>query len=142
MPGIYGFVGGPGLRDAAARLDAMAEGLRHHPWYAEDRHVDADAGLALGRTTLGVVDPAEQPATNEDGHLLACLGGEVLDYDSQLAALEAAGHRFRGDSQAELLVHGYESEGKEFFRDLHGMFAAAIWDAHRRDWSSSTTASA
>ena len=71
MPGIYGWSGRPEAPDATLRFGAMAERLRHHPWYVEHGHVDPAVGLALGRTSLGVIDPAEQPARNEDDAVLA-----------------------------------------------------------------------
>jgi asparagine synthase (glutamine-hydrolysing) len=110
----------------------MAQRVRHHPWYAEHQHADPAAGLALGRVALGVVNAAAQPAFNEDRSLLAVMEGEVYDYDERRAALEAAGHVFRGDSHAELLLHGFEEAGQAFFRGLHGFFAAALWDGKER----------
>lgn len=132
MPGIFGVVGGTPREDLSATLAEMASKLRHHPWYVENRHVDVAGGLALGRVTLGFVNAAAQPAGNEDRSLLAMMEGEVYDYDEQRRALTAAGHVFRGDSHAELLLHGYESAGQQFFRALHGTFAAAIWDVRNR----------
>ena len=88
--------------------------------------------MALGRISLGFVNGAEQPATNEGRSLLAMMEGEVYDYEDQRRILEAGGHIFHGDSQAELLLHGYESRGEEFFAGLHGKFVAAIWDKNHR----------
>jgi asparagine synthase (glutamine-hydrolysing) len=131
MPGIFGVVGrAPG--NHAALLADMAGRLRHHPWYTEHQHIDAAAGIGLGRVALGFVNAAVQPAFNEDRSLLAVMEGEIYDYDEQRRALEAAGHAFHGDSHAELLLHGCEQSGPAFFRNLHGFFAAAIWDARNR----------
>lgn len=132
MPGIHGFIGLPQPSDAALRLEAMAAAVRHHSWYRDDRYVDAEAGLALGRVSLGLVDQADQPARNEDGSFVGVLIGEVLDAPEHRAVLKAAGHVFRGESDAELVVHGYEQEGSAFFKRLDGSFSAAIWDGRRR----------
>jgi asparagine synthase (glutamine-hydrolysing) len=129
MPGICGLVGVPTGGDVASLLDQMVQRLRHFSWYVEQRHVDASAGLGLGRVSLGFVNTAEQPAYNEDRSLLALMEGEVYDYEEQRRALAAAGHVFQGNSHAELLLHGYAAAGPKFFRGLHGTFAAAIWDA-------------
>jgi asparagine synthase (glutamine-hydrolysing) len=132
MPGIFGVVSGAPRPDLAADLAEMARRLKHHPWYREDSHVDAPAGLGLGRVSLGFVNAAPQPAFTEDQSLLAMMEGEVYDYEEQRRALEAAGHRFHGDSHAELLLHGYEQAGQDFFRGLHGVFAVALWDRGAR----------
>src|SRR5262249_10650573 len=132
MPGICGIVTRPHAADVTVVLNDMCARLRHHPWYAEHRHVDAAAGLALGRVGLGFVNVAPQPASNEDGSLLAVMEGEVYDAEDHRRLLTAAGHTFHGDSQAEVLLHGYEENAQEFFRGLHGCFAAALWDGRRR----------
>jgi asparagine synthase (glutamine-hydrolysing) len=106
--------------------------MKHYPWYRVDRHLDPAARLALGRVSLELANAAEQPAANHTQSLLTVMAGEVYDYDQQRRALAAAGHEFQSDSHAELLLHGYENGGKNFFRRLHGTFAAAIWDARNR----------
>jgi asparagine synthase (glutamine-hydrolysing) len=132
MPGIYGLVSSASAQDVASLGEAMSVRLKHYSWYREHSHQDVSAGLVLGRVSLGFVNTAEQPAYNEDRTLLAVMDGEVHDYDQQRRALTAAGHRFQGDSHAELLLHGYEAEGQAFFRTLHGTFAAVIWDTQSR----------
>jgi asparagine synthase (glutamine-hydrolysing) len=111
----------------------MAASMRHHPWYKEETHVDEDAGLALGRMGLGFVHPEPQPASTPGRTVLAVLDGEVLDAEEQRARLAGKGRCFVGSSPAELVAHGYEVEGPDFFAGLHGKFVAALWDArHRR----------
>ena len=132
MPGIFGIVSKAPRMSLAAESAEMSQRLKHHAWYKEDHHVDPGHRLALGRVSLGFVNAAAQPASNEDGSLLAVMEGEVYDYEEQRRALSATGHVFHGDSHAELLLHGYESGGQKFFRNLHGTFAAAIWDVRQR----------
>ncbi len=132
MPGIFGAVSEAPRPDLAADLAAMARRLKHHAWYLENDHVDAPAGVGLGRVSLGFVNRAPQPAFNEDRSLLGMMEGEIYDYDERRRVLEAAGYVFDGDSHAELLLHGYEQTGHAFFRGLHGCFAAALWDGKAR----------
>ena len=132
MPGIVGVLTREPRETLAADLAEMARRLMHHPWYAHHLHADPAAGLAVGRVSLGFINVAPQPAFNEDHSLLAVMEGEVHDYDERRRALEAAGHVFRGDGHAELLLHGYEQTGQASFRALHGCFAAALWDEKQR----------
>jgi asparagine synthase (glutamine-hydrolysing) len=131
MPGIHGLACNSPRSDLAELSAAMAGRLKHHAWYTDERHVEPDGGLALGRVSLGFVDAPSQPALNEDESLIAVMYGEVYGDREQRRALESAGHRFRGESHAEILIHGYEERGPSFFRDLHGCFSAAIWDRRR-----------
>lgn len=132
MPGIIGLACAARETEIAALFADMTNRIRHHAWYREHRHLDEEAGVALGRMSLGFVNTADQPATNEEQSLLAVLDGEVYDYDDQRRGLEAAGHVFHGDSHAELLLHGYEEKGQAFLAGLHGKFVAAIWDRRNR----------
>jgi asparagine synthase (glutamine-hydrolysing) len=132
MPGVFGLVwqrepsGG-----SAALVERMAASMRHHPWYREERHLDEEAGVALGRMALGFVHPEAQPGFSEDGSVVAVLDGEILDLDEQRANLERRGHRFGGAGPAEVIAHGYQADGPAFFAGLHGKFVAALWDARR-----------
>ncbi len=132
MPGIYGIVSNTSRPSLAAEAVEMSQRLKHHAWYREEQHVDPGNRFALGRVSLGFVNPASQPATNEDGSLLAVMEGEIYDYEEQWRTLSAAGRVFHGHSHAELLLHGYESAGPKFFRGLHGSFAVAIWDERKK----------
>jgi asparagine synthase (glutamine-hydrolysing) len=131
MPGVFGIVA-QSPDDSEPLLDRMAGRMRHHDWYVEHRHHDRVAGLGLGRMSLGFIEPAGQPVWNEDCSLAAVFDGELHDKEAQRRCLEASGHRFHGTSAAEVLLHGYESTGPEFFAKLHGKFVAALWDSRRR----------
>ncbi|MBI4524923.1 MAG: hypothetical protein HY695_14060 [Deltaproteobacteria bacterium] len=132
MPGICGIVGKT-TGDGSAELAEMLRRMKHYPWYVEERYLDVVAGICLARLSLGFVNTAKQPAFNEDGSILALMEGELYDYDEQRCLLARAGHQFKSESHAELLLHGYEESRHDFFRGLHGTFVAAIWDArHKR----------
>jgi asparagine synthase (glutamine-hydrolysing) len=132
MPGICGIFDRARGESLAGPLSEMTARLKHHPWYQESSHVDPATGLALARVSLGFVNPAPQPAFNEDRSLLAVMEGEIYDEEKHRQALTAAGHQFHSRSQAELLVHGYEQSGQRFFAELNGCFVAVLWDARAR----------
>jgi asparagine synthase (glutamine-hydrolysing) len=132
MAGICGLLCKTLSPNLATLHGEMASRLKHHSWYVTHQHVDVAGGVALGRVGLGFVNTAPQPAYNKDQSLLAVMDGEVYDYAEQRRALTALGREFQSDSHAELLLHGYESKGKLFFRGLQGSFAAAIYDTRNR----------
>jgi asparagine synthase (glutamine-hydrolysing) len=132
MPGIFGLTVHESSSTLASSLESMAEPMRRHSWYTHEQWVDSGHSVGLGRVSLGIVNSAPQPATNEDRTLHCVMDGELLDYHRHRRSLEAAGHRLSSDSHAEILLHGFETHGSRFFAGVVGKFAAAIWDSRQR----------
>ncbi len=134
MCGIFGIAGfgAPADPSGDARMAAMERALAHRGPDGVGRA--AVRGAALGSTRLRIVGEGErgrQPIANESGTILIAANGEIFDHAEHRAALEGRGHRFRGDSDVEVLLHLYEEEGTGAFSRVNGMFAVAIADAER-----------
>jgi len=132
MCGITGFIE-PGPRaNQREILHRMTHALRRRG--PDDEGFYHDAHLALGIRRLSVIDlrTGQQPISNEDGTVLAALNGEIYNFRALRLELQGLGHRFQTASDAEVLVHAYETYGPECVARLDGMFAFAIWDAVRR----------
>ena len=133
MCGIAGFVGFQiPTEEAARRVRAMCDAIRHRGPDADGYHV-AD-GVALGMRRLSSIDVegGRQPIYNEDRSVAVVFNGEIYNHHALRQELEASGHRFRTHSDTEVLVHLYEDHGPEMVSRLHGMFAFAIWDSRER----------
>lgn len=68
-------------------------------------------------------------AANEDNtiHLVFC--GTIYNNRALHTELQQAGHIFRTDDIAEILIHLYEERGDFFARELDGNFVFCLWDA-------------
>jgi asparagine synthase (glutamine-hydrolysing) len=110
----------------------MTVALRHRGPDAFGLYEDQLA--SLGHTRLSVIDLAggRQPMANEDQTLWLTFNGEIYNYRELRPALERRGHRFRTESDTEVILHLYESFGKRCLDYLNGQFAIALWDIRKR----------
>lgn len=89
----------------------------------------------MGHARLSIIDLAggAQPICNEDQSVWIVFNGEIFNYRELRRSLEEQGHRFRTQTDTEVIVHLYEEHGDRFVEELNGQFAFAIWDRrHRR----------
>jgi asparagine synthase (glutamine-hydrolysing) len=89
-------------------------------------------GLTVRRLSIVDLQHGSQPVPNEDSTVFTLLNGEIYNHRAMRETLLARGHRFRGDSDTEVIVHLYEEYGVECLDHLHGMFAIAIYDTRQR----------
>jgi asparagine synthase (glutamine-hydrolysing) len=128
--GIAGVASRSGAVDPE-RLRAMSATLVHRGPDSDGVLVDGPVGLAARRLSIIDLETGDQPIANEHGTVHVVQNGEIYNYRELRAGLERAGHRFRTQSDTEVLVHLYEEHGEAFAERLRGMFAVAVWDAGR-----------
>jgi len=113
-------------------LAAMTDAVAHRGPDQAGYHVAP--GIGLGHRRLSIIDlsTGDQPLSNEDGTVWTVFNGEIYNFAAVRAELIAHGHRFRTESDTEVIVHGYEEWGELCVEKFRGMFAFAIWDAVAR----------
>ncbi len=90
--------------------------------------------LFLGHRRLSIIDlvSGQQPLSNEDGTVWVIFNGEIYNFQELREKLRALGHRFKTNSDTEVIIHSYEEYGEECFKHLSGMFAIGIWDDSKK----------
>ncbi|HEY7058765.1 MAG TPA: hypothetical protein VH458_19670, partial [Vicinamibacterales bacterium] len=113
-------------------LERMTDIVAHRGPDQGGHHVAP--GIGLGHRRLSIIDlsTGDQPLSNEDGTVWTVFNGEIYNFAAVRAELIAHGHRFRTESDTEVIVHGYEEWGELCVEKFRGMFAFAIWDALAR----------
>ena len=84
----------------------------------------------LGFRRLQTMDfkHGSQPFVNEEGAVHLVFDGTIYNYNSLRRELEAKGHKFRSQSDGEVVLHLYEEEGRACASRLRGMFAFGVYD--------------
>lgn len=128
MCGIAGIVNLKGGMIDRTALERICGQLAHRGPNDEGYYVNGVAGL--GQRRLSIIDLAggHQPMSNEDGTVWVSFNGEIYNFEELRKSLDGLGHRFRTQSDTEVLVHAYEQYGKDCVKRLRGMFAFAVWD--------------
>ncbi len=130
MCGIVGIVGEQ--KNKKELIKKMADRISHRGPDAENYFVDKQ--VALGHRRLSIIDLefGIQPMFNENKSLVIVFNGEIYNYKELQEELKKEGHKFETNSDTEVIIHGYETWGKDLPNHLRGMFAFAIWDTKEK----------
>lgn len=129
MCGICGKIGRNRIRKD--ELQSMARAIAHRGPDDEGYYLNHHAGMASRRLSIIDLDGGRMPIYNEDKSVAIVSNGEIYNYRTLRAELEADGHQFTTDTDTEVIVHLYEAHGERCVERLRGMFAFAIWDERR-----------
>jgi asparagine synthase (glutamine-hydrolysing) len=133
MCGIAGFVDSSGKTQGNVlhpMIDSIA--YRGPDSWGEFHSKENIAHLGVRRLRIIDLKKGDQPINNEDGEIVIVFNGEIYNYKEIRKFLLKKGHKFKTESDTEVIVHGYEEFGESFIEKLNGMFAFAIWDNRNR----------
>ena len=123
--GIWGEVG-------QISLERMVTAMHHRG--PDDFGILIQSEVGLGMTRLSILDlssSGHQPMCTPDERLWIVYNGEVYNFQTERATLEARGYSFRSTSDTEVVLRMYECYGERFLERLRGMFALAILDRRK-----------
>lgn len=133
MCGIAGIVGSGELHPLRFdRLQPMCRALKHRGPDDEALFIKSDVAFGMRRLRIIDLDGGRQPIFNEDQSAWVVFNGEIYNFRELRKELEDSGHKFRTQTDTEVIVHLYEDLGAECVHKLRGMFAFALYDERRR----------
>jgi asparagine synthase (glutamine-hydrolysing) len=139
MCGISGYIDTArrqGEQELAHTALRMANALQHRGPDDVGIWVDASAGIALGHRRLSILDLSplgHQPMQSTCGRYVTSFNGEIYNFKELREELERLGHRFRGQSDTEVMLSSMSQWGIESaVTRFNGMFAIAVWDRETR----------
>lgn len=134
MCGLAGMaaLGGTSLTDASDQvLAAMTRAVSHRGPDEQVTVREGPVGLGFTRLALVAPDAGDQPIWTTGRRVVLIANGEVYNH-RELARGLASGAPMRTGSDCEVLPYLYEERGRDFLRDVNGMFAVVLYDVPRR----------
>lgn len=92
--------------------------------------------VSLGHNRLSIIDLSKtgaQPMQSGNGDFVIVFNGEIYNYAEIKKELENLGCHFRGGSDTEVILQGYERWGAGIFSRLRGMWALAIFNKKKNE---------
>jgi asparagine synthase (glutamine-hydrolysing) len=138
---MCGIAGALNLGDKSPRVSlraatcGMADTLKHRGPDDEGVWQSADFEVSLAHRRLSIIDLSPQgrnPMSWDDGRLWITFNGEIYNFRELRRELEAVGHRFRSQTDTEVILAAYDQWGVGAVDRLAGMFAFGLWDSARR----------
>ncbi len=106
----------------------MADSIQHRGPDDEGFYVSGPVGFGFRRLSIIDLNTGHQPISNEDDTVWIVFNGEIYNYQELRQLLLSKGHRFKSQTDTEVIIHLYEEFGESCVEKLRGMFAFAIWD--------------
>ena len=133
MCGIAGLIDIDGLDPALTEARTRAAIKRIGCRGPDDRGKWTDRHCTLVHTRLAIIDlsPLGAQPMQRNG-LVITYNGEIFNYAELRDELAGLGHRFRSNSDTEVILAGWRLWGEGLLRRMVGMFAFAIWDTRAR----------
>jgi asparagine synthase (glutamine-hydrolysing) len=125
--------------DPEGILRRMAGSLRHRGPDDEGVWWDGAAGVGLAHRRLAIIDLSpggHQPMLSSSSRYVIAYNGEIYNYLDLRNELQAAGVRFRGGSDTEVMLAEIERRGlAQAVQRFAGMFAFVLFDRETRTLS-------
>jgi asparagine synthase (glutamine-hydrolysing) len=133
MCGIVGFYN---RRDNACHIDSnllcrMRDTMAYRGPDDYGIYIDPDRGWGVAHRRLSIIGVATGQQPMWDGQHQVCIvyNGEIYNYRELRGELEKLRHRFRTDSDTEVIIEAYREWGMDALSRFDGMFAFALYDS-------------
>jgi asparagine synthase (glutamine-hydrolysing) len=118
------------ITDLRAEVLKMSKKVRHRgpDWSG----IFSNEKAILAHERLSIVDPesGKQPLFSKDGKLILSVNGEIYNHQEIRKHFEGK-YEFLTNSDCEVILALYREKGPDFFEDLNGIFAFALYDAEK-----------
>ncbi|MDX0414780.1 asparagine synthase (glutamine-hydrolyzing) [Sinorhizobium medicae] len=133
MCGIFGYIGSAANR-ASVEMDVerCSRLLAHRG--PDAAGIKIGSNFAFGHRRLAIIDlnrRADQPFVDDETGVVLTYNGEIYNFREVRKELEQRGHRFRTESDTEVVCKAYAQWGMAALHRLRGMFAFGLYDQNK-----------
>ncbi len=132
MCGIAGTLHLRGSTPDPSIVARMSARMTHRGPDAGGCYCDGPVAMAHRRLAIIDLEGGHQPMTTPDGQLSVTFNGEIYNFEELRAQLQADGCHFQSQSDTEVILQLYQSQGIVGLSRLLGMYAFGLWDKPRR----------
>lgn len=132
MPGIVGIIRNNSGNRNQILLDSMVGCMLHDPSYSNGYYINHDMGVYIGWVSHAGSFSDCLPVYNENKNIVLIFSGEEFTDNETKIRLKTLGHEF-DPSNGSYLIHLYEENSKDFFRNLNGWFNGILIDIRNKD---------
>ena len=128
-------------RQALSRLQAATDAIVRRGPDSQGHYLNGRVGLGFRR--LAILDlsaDGNQPMTDASGRYTIVFNGEIFNYRELREKLIKRGCTFHSQTDTEVILQLYITEGRSFIKKLNGFFAFAIYDKEENSLLSTMSA--
>lgn len=117
-------------------LKSMSNEIIHRGPDSDGVFISDDNTCGLSFRRLAIIDLSDsgnQPMSTKDGRFTIVFNGEIYNHQSIRQELIKAGYKYRSNTDTETILYGYQEWGPFILEKIHGMWAIAIWDNHKKE---------
>jgi asparagine synthase (glutamine-hydrolysing) len=110
-------------------IDDMLPTIESHSAQRELHSHDYD--LYMGHRRLSILDisyTGHQPMSDLSKNIWIAYNGEIYNFKELRIELEKLGHRFKSNTDTEVIIYSYIEWGIECIKKFNGMFAFSLYD--------------
>ena len=114
------------------RLEKMTDAIMHRGPDGSGYFLDDSVGLGHRRLSIIDLNTGDQPMYSVDRDIVLVFNGEIYNYVELTEELKKLGHRFRTNSDTEVIINAYKQWGVDCQTRFNGMWSFAIWDCNTK----------
>ena len=103
--------------------------------YIQKKLRNQDYDLYMGHRRLSIIDISEaghQPMSDASKNIWISYNGEIYNFKEIRSKLKKLGHKFKSETDTEVIIYAYIQWGIKCIKKFNGMFAFSLYDNYKK----------